>query len=99
MKKQGDMILFEYAHREGDYVTIDEDGRMAMLNLLSLASRRRREALEKCDKSEWSEHLFFTDKIMTELFRSAKEIRIKVDWDIWYPIEKKMNAELRRMNK
>lgn len=100
MKKVGkDMILFEYAHREGDYITIDKDGREVILNLLSLASRRRRDSLEKEEKNEWNEHLFKQDKIMTELFRSAKEIRIKVDWDVWHPVEKKINSELRRMNK
>lgn len=99
MRKEGDMIVFELAHREGDYVTIDEDGRTAILNLLSLASRRRRHALDKGQKSEWNEHLFFQDKMMTELFRSAKEIRVKVDWDVWYPMEKKINSELRRMNR
>lgn len=93
------MILFEYAHREGDYIIIDKDGREVMYNMLGLASRRRHEALAKDGKNEYNEHLFTQDKIMTEMFRSAKEIRIKVDWDKWYPVEKKINAELRRMNK
>jgi len=100
MKKQGEMILFEYVHREGDYVVIDTDGRERIRNLLLLARKRRIKVLEKeILAGGWNEQLLFGDKVMTELFASAKEIRVKVDWDKWYPIEKKINSELRRMNK
>lgn len=100
MKKDGEMIIFELAHREGDYINIDKDGIEIMFNMLSLASRRRKDALQKEGKTnEYNEILFNQDKIMTELFRSAKEIRIKVDWDKWFPVEKKISQELRKANR
>lgn len=101
MKKQGDMIIFELAHREGDYVYIDKDGLEKMYNMLGLASKRRKDALskEKGGPSEYAELLFEQDKIITTLFRSAKEIRIKVDWDIWYETDKKISRELKRINR
>jgi len=101
MKKQGELILFEYAHREGDYVVIDADGMDRIRNMLRLARKRRTKLLEKEEilAGGWNEQLIFGDKVMAELFSSSKEIRVKVDWDKWYPIEKKINTELRRMNK
>jgi hypothetical protein len=101
MKKIGDMILFELAHREGDYVYIDKDGMNKMFNMLGLASRRRKEAFAKedCSKDTWNASLIEQDKIMTELFRSAKEIRIKVDWDKWEATDKKISRELKRVNR
>jgi len=101
LKKQGELILFEYAHREGDYVVIDSDGMTRIRNMLGLARKRRTKFFEKEEilAGGWNEQLLFGDKVMAELFASAKEIRVKVDWDKWYPIEKKINIELRRMNK
>jgi hypothetical protein len=101
MKKQDNIILFEYAHREGDYVVIDADGMERIRNMLWIARRRRKKNLDKEEilAGGWNEQLLFGDKVMSELFQSAKEIRIKVDWDKWDPIEKRINAELRRMNK
>lgn len=95
------MILFEYAHREGDYVSIDADGLNIIRNMLSLARRRRKEYFVKktVEEGGWFEQLLFGDKVMAELFASAKEIRVKVDWDKWLPIEKKINTELRKMNR
>jgi len=95
------MIIFELAHREGDYVYIDKDGIECMLNMLSLASKRRKKAFAKedCSENTWNNHLIEQDKIMTELFRSAREIRIKVDWDKWYETDKKITRELKRLNR
>jgi hypothetical protein len=95
------MIVFEYAHREGDYIVVDSDGLARIRNLLWIAAHQRRTKLAKegIRSGGYNEQLVFGDKVMSELFSDAKEIRVKVDPDKWASLDKKIGAELRKLNK
>lgn len=105
MKKEGYAIIFDYAHREKDHVTLGEDG-LSTLHLLLYLGRvdharwlknHHRKKLKELD--EWTQHLIRADKIVERIFFSAKKVVVEVDWDKWSPIEKELGVEVRRMGK
>jgi len=106
MRKEENIVVFEYLFREKDYVTIGEDGLRTLHLLLSIGRHNHRKFLKKkrnvSNKNgldEWSKHLLFADKIIEKIFFGAKKVTIEVDWDKWFTIEKELTKEMKKLNK
>ena len=106
MKKEGEIVIFEYAFREKDHVTIGKDGLITLRRLLSIGRRNHGKFLrQKVDfkpreeLDTFSKHLLFADKVIEKLFFGAKKVTIEVDWNRWAEIEKELTNEMKRLNK
>ena len=106
LRKDGEIVVFEYAYREKDHVTIGEDGLRTLRLLLLIGRNEHRKFLKKIGKvksgkvlNEWSKNLLFGDKVIHKLFRSAKKVIVEVDWEKWADIEKELTTEMQRLNK
>jgi hypothetical protein len=102
MKKEGELLVLNIAYREKDHVTLGEEGLGALRLLLGIGRSEHRKYLKKQDtgvKNEWSDFLCHADKYVERLMFSAKKVIVEVDWDKWADIEKKLEAENRRLNK
>jgi len=106
MRKNGELIILDYAHRQKDNVVIGEDGLRTLRFLLSRAREIHRKSLKKMDNvskveqlNEWSKQLLFADKMIERLFFAAKKVTIEVDWTKWYEIEKELTRQMKRLNK
>lgn len=106
MRKKGELIILDYAHRERDNVVVGEDGLRTLRFLLGRARQIHRKTLKEMDKvntvkelGEWSKQLIFADKIIERLFFAAKKVIVEVDWNKWYDIEKDLTAQMKRLNK
>jgi len=100
MKKEGEFVVFNIAHREKDHVTLGEDGLDTLRLLLDLGKRDhfrflRRQGIE----TGWTKCLRHADKYVERLFHAAKKVTVEVEWSKWYELEKKLTAENRRLNK
>ena len=105
-KQKGGIIVFEYAFRERDHVTLGEDGLRTLRYLLSEGRQTHRKWLKEKEQKksikalgEWSKQLLFADKIIQQLFFSAKKVIVEVDWDKWHLIEKELERQMRTLNK
>jgi len=106
MKKNGEIMTLNVAHRERDHVTLGEEGMTTLHLLLGMARREHRNWLKKNarvtkaeDLSKWSRWLLHADKVIERLFFSAKKVVVEVDWDKWAEIEKELEKENRKFNR
>lgn len=99
MRKQGEFVVFNIAHREKDHVTLGEDGLDTLRLLLDLGKRDHFRFLRKQGiEDKHVQILRHSDKYVEELIRAAKKVVVEVDWDKWAKIEKELTAENRRLN-
>ena len=106
MKKEKEIVIFEYLFREKDHVTVGEDGLRTIRLLLKIGKHNHKKFLKKKHNvnnknllDEWSKHLLFADKIIDKIFFAAKKITIEVDWNKWFNIEKELTKEMKKLNK
>jgi len=106
MRKEGKVVVLEYAFREKDHITIGEDGLRTLRLLLSIGRNEHRKFLKqrlnvKSVKvlDEWSKQLLFADKVIEKLFRSAKKVVVEIDWNKWADIEEELTREMKRLNR
>jgi hypothetical protein len=106
MKKENDVVVFEYLYREKDHVTVEEDGLRTLRLLLKIGRRNHIKFLKKQHNvkskkvlDEWSKHLLFADKIIEKLFFGAKKVTVEVDWNKWEKLEKELTKEMKKINR
>lgn len=99
-KREGDLIVFDIAHRIGDCLKIGEDLQFHISNLTGLGEGERRRFARKEEKkskqrSLWNEQLLLLDRLVCTLFINGKEIHVKLDGEGW----KKVAEITERLNK
>jgi len=100
MRKQGQFVVFNIAHREKDHVTLGEDGLDTLRLLLDLGKREHFRFLRKQGiEDTYTLILRHSDKYVERLFSAAKKVTVEVNWDRWVELEKELTAENRRLNK
>jgi len=105
MKKNLDgTITFDIAFRDKDHITLGEDGLDTLRLLLSIGRSNHFDFLSKkkygkTPIDEWTKILKFRDKVIQQIFMSAKKVVVEINWDRWAKIEKELEVENRRLNK
>lgn len=103
MRKQGNIIIWDIAHREGDHLVIGGDLQNHLVNLFGLGEKERKQFARKEKRRTgkqnlWLEQLSLLDNFGFMVLLHAKEIRIKLDGEGWSQLVKVIES-LDRLNR